>query len=415
MSPVIVVPRIIGERYLVGDRPVFRNAGGSGIVDDGGGGGEPPPTAFDDGYTYTDHTVPTGAGWTDGSDCRSALQAFLNGIPSGASSTSHRRILFPAGFTWRISGNLVIGGGKAHWTIEGGGTETLRGHSGGAVILRQGGLARNDTAGGHFSVSHWDGTAGYRATDIRFHCITLRGDSDRHSTAVSDLPAYAAGISFRSCDGARVSHCVMEQVRGDLIYVAAAQSSTGGTPSRDILIDGNLLARNDRMGVATVNHTGTLTVRGNEFRDIFYAAFDDEPNSSSSTIGDILIEENLFAGTMSWGTSYNDGIIKADSQNTNAPSHAGTFTIRDNTFDCAVLNNNGQGIMFAASFGALFVKSGALLIENNVSLRRFAGPIVRTANWSGGVTMRNNSGWLSSGSFYQDSGGNGSIVNTGNS
>lgn len=419
MSPAIVIPRlagerlVAGERHRAGDRPAFLSAGGSGTIPDGS---SPGFTPFDSGYTYIDHVVPTGPGWTDGTDCRNALQNLLNAIPSGASATQHRRIVFPAGFTWTISGNLVISG-KSHWTIEGGGSETLYGHSGGAVILRSGGLPKDNLASGHFSASHTSATAGFRATDIRFHCLTLRGDSVIHSTTATYTAAYAMGISFRSCDGGRVSHCVIERVRGDHVYIASAQSSAPFTPSRNILIDGNLLQDNDRMGVATVDHDSTLTIRGNRFSDIMYAAFDAEPNSSAAKIGDMLIEGNRFDGTMSWGSDYNDGILKADAQHTTIPDHYGTLVIRNNTFDCNVLTNAGQGILFAGTYGNGYVKAGLLTIEDNtnVSAIRFAGPIARFARFTAGAVIRNNKDFKSaSGNWVTDSGGNGSISQSGN-
>jgi len=376
---------------------------------------EPPAVDdFDTGYTYTDHTVPTGTGWTDGTDCRTALQSFFTAVPSGSSSTNHRRIIFPAGFTWRISGNIVISG-KSHWTIEGMGTETTYGHTGGAIILRSGGLAKSDTASGHFSASHTTSTAGFRATDIRFHCLTLRGDSTIHSTTATYTAAYAMGISFRSCDGGRVSHCIIERVRGDHIYIASAQTSAPFTPSRNILIDGNLLQDNERMGVATVDHDSTLTIRDNKFSDIMYAAFDAEPNTSAAKIGNIVITGNLFDDTMSWGSDYNDGILKADAQHTTVPDHYGTLLIEDNHFSCTVLNNAGQGWMFAGTFGNGYIKSGLLTIRNNTCDTPSAGPVVRGARWAGGITMLNNTGFkTASGSWFMDSGGNGTITQSGN-
>lgn len=401
-------------------RPIVVNQGGLTTIGANAsfttlaGSTPPPQSAFNTGYTYIDHTVPTGAGWTDGTDCRTALQSFLNAVPSGATATDHRRIVFPAGFTWRISGGVQVLN-KSHWTIEGSGTEATYGHTGGAIVLRSGGLARNDTAGGHFLVSNFSGTAGYTNTDIRFHCITLRGDSDRHSQALSDLPAYSAGISYRSCDGGRVNHCIIERNRGDFVYVAGAGASSGGTASRDILVDYCLLQDNERMGVTTVNHDSTLTIRGNKFSDVFYAAFDAEPNTNASRVGDVLIEGNLFADTMSWGTSYNDGVLKADAQNTLAPNHYGTITVQDNVFSCTVLNNAGQGWMWAASFGALYAKNGPLIIRNNTCTIPSAGPVVRTANWVGGVTMQNNTGFkTATGSWFTNSGNNGTIINTNN-
>lgn len=372
-----------------------------------------PDSEFDDGYTYTDHTVPTGSGWTDGTDCRSALQSFLNAIPSGSSSTAHRRIVFPAGFTWTISGSLSING-KSHWTIEGGGTEATYGHTGGAMLLRSGGLARNNTAGGHFVISDFSSGTGYTNTDIRIHAMTLRGDSDRHSTQVSDLPAYSAGVTFRSCDGGRVSHCIIERNRGDCVYVAGRGSGSAGTPSRNILVDGCLMQDNDRMGCTTVNHDSTYTIRDNKFSDIFYAAIDIEPNASCK-VGNTVISGNLFADTMSWGTSYNDGVIKCDSPI--APDHYGTILIEDNHFDCTVLNNAGQGWMFAGTYGpAPYIKNGLLTIRDNTCDRPSAGPVVRGANWVAGITMTNNTGFkTASGSWFTNSGNNGTITNTGNS
>ena len=58
------------------------------------------------GITYgTTFTVPTGPGYTDGTNASVNLHNFIESKPDGASATNHTRIVFPAGFTYTFSGD----------------------------------------------------------------------------------------------------------------------------------------------------------------------------------------------------------------------------------------------------------------------------------------------------------------------
>lgn len=374
----------------------------------------PVPGNFNSGYTYTDHLVPVGAGWTDGSDARANIQSFLNAIPSGASATSHRRIVFRSGFRWVIGGNLSLAG-KSHWTIEGQGTETTYGNTGGGIVERVGGPGPGTEAGEMFSASYFSGSGNaFTCSDIRFHCLVLVGNSPlgRYATAVPDTPTKNHGVSFRSCDGGRVSHCVFRYQRGDAVYVSA--SAGGGTArSRNIRIDGNLIENNERMGVALIN-CSDVTIEDNRFRHIFYAAIDLEPNRSDEGIHNTTIRNNLFSDIWSWGTSYNDGCIKADSPQ--SPDTTGFVLIEGNVVTGAPQGGSGPFIdMRYSAPGYQYIKTAALTIRNNTCTNPRNGPVARLRDWVDGATITNNTGFRSGGAAWlSNEGNNGTIVNSGN-
>lgn len=393
------------------------NSSDVAVTTDAASGGDPnpppSPTPFDTGYTYTDTVVPTGAGWTDGSDCRSALQALINATPNGTDATHHRRLVFPAGFTWTLSGYVTFEG-KSHWTIEGGGVETTYGHTGGAKLKRSGGYAVTDTNGAIFCASYFSSTAGYRATDLRFHALTFEGSSTTYSTTATDIPAYQMGICFRSCDGARVSHCVFDKLFGDGVYISSSQNSATPPPSRNIRIDGNVIKQNNRMGIAIIA-CDTLIIEDNQFSDIFYACIDFEPNVSGMLTKDATIRRNQFANIWSWGSSYTDGCIKADCQNGLVPLFTGTLSIVDNTFPGRPQSNGGAGNMFAGFYGSGWLKSASLVITGNACSQPQNGPVVRLKNWQGAITIQNNTGfWNGVGNWVQNDGGNSTINQSGN-
>lgn len=370
----------------------------------------PPSTPFDVGYTYVTTNVPID-GWTGGNDVRSQLQSLINGAADGSGSATHRRIVFPAGYTYVLSGYVQLNN-RAHVTIEGSGSESTYGNVGGAWLVRVGGPPHTSNDSSILAISHYNSTTGYRDADVRIHALNFRGTSVRYKTAVTDQPTYQHGVNLRSVDGARVSHCVFERLGGDCVYVAAAQSSPG-TASRNVLLDGNLFKDNERMGVAIVEGQ-QVTIRANEFRDIFYACIDFEPNATNAVIRDFLIEDNLFSGYWSYGTSYSDGCIKIDAQNTVDPLTNGYYTIRDNTVTGRPYSNAGQG-WFAGYYGNSLVKDGHLTITGNTCTQPQAGPFARLRNWAGGATITSNTGFLSSGSVVQSDGGNGTITQSGNS
>lgn len=386
---------------------------------------------FDTGYTYTDYTVPTGATWTDGTDCRTALQAWFDAIPNGASATSHTRVIFTAGYTWTMSGSLRFygrshitfwGQGTPLYAVDGNGQITSGGNSGGGKVKRThvgtGGDVTNFPA---FSTGQ--GGTTYRATDIRFCALQVEGGMsagiDLTSTMADAGNEFAHAFDFYGLDGGLVAYCNTYRTTGDAIAINGSAGAVATDPSdvrtRNLVIRNNWLRSAGRVGIFLGKASAT-TVQDNLFQDSAYAFMDFEPDYEHMRIGATTIQRNSFTGRCNWDTTYYMSSIFM-SRVTSRPGTNwqidGAVTIDSNVW--ADLHNRNPGTYeLHATFGPL-LKTAAFSFTNNKRVANsHTGPALLMANFSAGGTITGNAGFGSTPTFASIS-SSGSFTQSGNS
>lgn len=366
--------------------------------------GAPPAEAtFDTGMTYTDSSV------TEGITTIAGLQTFIDGVADGSSSTNHRRILLGAGRTYTGSTGLDLNG-RNHLTLEGGGTETTYGHTGGAKIV---------CTGSGSSVTHSPILAsanGTAATDLRFHALTVEGSSTAYATtsAYSAGNEYQMGFAFFGTAGALIDHCVMHKVMGDGVY-ASDRANGSGTWSSDIVTQYSLIENNGRMGIAIIACDG-FRVSYSKLNDIALVPFDFEPNNAAQGGSDIQFDHNLITGKWSWSTAYNDPLWMVTGYSTSA-TLTGYYRITDNTVTGSKYDNTGAPWIgpFHLTFGPS-TKAATLTITGNTCTAPTDGYIGLIGGWVNGGTVANNTGfWTGSGTYFSPfEASNGSITYSNN-
>lgn len=373
---------------------------------------------FDTGMTYTT-TVdwPTGAGWTDGSDARTNIQSLLATYGSGTSTTSHVRHRPAAGYTYTVSRSIDVTG-LSHVSFEGGGTETSYGHTGGAVIKTTGNPSNTSYSGISSAWVMRSASSSVSATDIRWHCITSEGSSTTYATTTAgDGGEYQHGWCLMGGNDIELSHCIADKVRGDGVYITDSRNGGALTDnywSRDVYIHHSTIRNVGRMGIA-IHHARGVDIFDSEFRDAAYAHFDFEPDwaSTYANSSDVRIRRCVFTGGHQWDPDSNAGVIL----HTRIVGVSGTFTrsglweITDCVFDSPNKSQPNYG-MIHLYLGPII--GGTLLIENNTCTVPRSGEPIIFRNFTGGVTVRNNTGFGVGQDPVRDYGGNGTTVISGN-
>lgn len=399
----------------------------TGSVPGGGGGGSGGST-FDDGMFYTDYVMPTGTGYTDGSNAKFNVQTWIElNVPDGTDATHHSRVIFPAGYTYTLTTSGVDTGtdgpgifirGRNHLTFEGGGTEGTYGSTGGATIsltTSTASVLHDEFSGFVVRPTGFGSTSA--GSDIRFHGFTFQGSSTLYaSTTAGDPEAneYQHGIALMGVNGCEVDHCTFDKLHGDGVYITDSTwtSLSTGYASRDVTISYNDIKNNGRMGVAII-WAINVTVKGNRFTDMAYACLDIEPNHAwEGAYGTVTFSDNLLAGKWSWDATYPDAAINITGNNNNPGTYSATFLIERNSVTGS--SQDGSRFFILGDYGD-WVKSGVMYVKDNTCTNPKAGPAVTMVNFSGGAVITNNTGFLSSGSFVDSSyGGNGTITQSGN-
>lgn len=359
-------------------------------------------SSFDAGMTYTDYT-PGGSVLT-----LSDLSSYISGtVPDGSSSTNHSRVLLGAGRTYSGTGNVDLTG-RSHITFEGGGTEVAKGHTGGARLSTTGG---SGIAASVFRAKSVSTSAS--ATDIRFHCLTVDGTYTNYRTTSAGTNENQHGWAVEGWNGLEISHCLAEKLEGDGVYLSDSLSGSSATGyyTRSPWIHDSTIRYTGRMGVALI-WCSDMLVEDCTFTDVCYCPFDIEPNatfqgaSGSTRFLDCLIDGDYW----SWGSSFQDAAWSLG-----APIAAfisGSLTISGNTVTAAMYPGDVQDVVRGGYSEMIY--TATLTFTNNTSTHTRAGPIVGLDGWSAGATITGNTGWLSSGSFVGDYGGNGTITQSGN-
>jgi hypothetical protein len=409
--------------------------------------------AADDPIEYDDYTVPTGANYTDGSDARNDLQTWFDAVPNGTDATHRTRVLFPAGFTWTISGAILVtnrsyitfdGQGTPVFTIDGDTGEILAaGNTGGGKIRVTSSNSTAGSAGNRAAFSTLSGAAGssYRAVGLRWTCMQFEGTmpaaNDRTSTMADGGTEQQHSVAMYGGDDIEFDRNNTYRLTGDGFYMAGAAGSVTGEPSPGVFVDpGDVRSRNirvhrnhirscGRVGVAVIKASDVL-IADNLFEDAAYAAIDYEPNYWHERIGTNSILRNTFSGRFNWDVSFVMTCIYF-TRPSSRPLGLGFYidgitTIEDNVFASTHGRNsngtaagvNGSGLPdFDARAFSIFYKSAHLYFRNNSRISTpYTGPAVALAYWQQGWTVTGNTGFGATGAFVVLGTGNGGSPQT---
>lgn len=395
-------------------------------------------TDFYDDIAYTDVIWPTGMGWTAGAESTilANIQALINSSGSGSGLLSnglyHYRRHRPApGAVYPINNGIDLSL-KNYLIFEGGGSEvdqgtdvtvggvtrrriTNTGHSGGATIRTSGSPSASPSGRGSAFYSQRSSSLP-AAIDIRMHCLTIEGSSTNYATtSAGNGGERQHGIHMAGWDGCWIDHCIFDKNKGDGIYLTDSYGGNqNGFRSRNVRITNTRLRRNGRMLVANVHGTG-LTIEDCLFEDACYAHVDIEPNHSWATCGDLRVARCTF-GDWGWDpdfygspllmTAAEDGVI-----------HEGYIQWIDNVH-VGLSKTTGRPAEWNSDVTmapySVYTKTGPLTMTGNIRIAGSKpGPAIYLSRNSGGSTVTNNKGFLTSGSFVGGSAG-GSVTQSGN-
>ncbi len=352
----------------------------------------PIPTSVPQAGTI--YNVPQSIDGTGNTNVVSALQSFINSVPNG-SSTNPSIIIFPAGKTYQVNPGLSFKG-KKYITIDGSGTPTTYGNTNGATIKETGGGTPSDSI---FNVS--------QADHIIIKNINGYGSNPSPATvnAYSSSREYQMGVISYGGTNIEIANVTFDNLNGDGLYMSDYSNGSGAW-SENIWMHNSTVKRNGRMGVAWIA-ANNVTIENNSFSDIALDVWDFEPNYSNQGANGAIMRSNV-VGDYGWSTIYS-GYLAEDA---NVGTYA-NITIEGNTINGVSKSNNFAAL--SIDFDSAPAKTGTFIVRNNVTKNAKASPPypVSLRNVSSPV-LQNNTGNLSSGSFYYDAGGNGSINSSGN-
>lgn len=394
-------------------------------------------TTASSGISYTDYTVPTGAGWTDGTDCIAALQSWFNAVPNGTSATSRSRVIFTAGYTWTCSKGLsyygrsyitFYGQGTPLYATDGNGVITACGNSGGGKVKRTAVSPSGDSTQWAAFTCGQGGTAA-RATDIRWEALQIEGGLtaalDLSTTMASGGNEYAAGIWMGGQNGGEVSYCNFYRTTGDgIVLYGSAGAVTGGTGTTgdpyvdpgdfrttNVSIHHNWIRSTGRVGIFP-GKWSNLTIANNLFQDSAYAFIDFEPDYWHMTGGGasgVSITGNSFTGGCNWALAYYMPAIQIGRVTGRAAGPSGwhidgPISITGNRFTSAhKRNTNGTQPAgtsgqpdFQGTFGPIY-KDGTVTFSDNRRIgNTYSGNAFVIANATAGGAITGNTGFGSS-------------------
>lgn len=395
-----------------------------------------PTQTFYQNVVYTDVVWPTGTGWTSGSEdtIRANIQALINSSgngsgPQGNGTTHYIRHKLAAGAVYPIGAGNINLTGKSYLIFEGSGSQfeqgsyetvggvtrwrfTSVGHSGGATIRGSG--SPSGATGSVFYTQQGSDTA--TATDIRFHCLTIEGNSTNYATtSAGNGGEKQHGITLGGVNGAWIDHCIIQKNKGDSIYVHDSRLGLGTYPSRNIRITFTTMRQNGRQGLGLIHFDG-VTVEDCLFSDICYGAIDVEPNFAAETCANLRVERTTF-GDWGWDPDFYGSPVFTTTPSAGAGvTLSGYIDIIDNVF-AGVSKTTGRPVEWNSDVTftpyTVFYKPALFTMTGNISLRQKAGPAVYLSRNTGGSIIQNNKGFLSSGNFVGGTAG-GSVTQSGN-
>lgn len=230
---------------------------------------------FVGGYAIANtYTVPTGAGWTDGTDCSASLQAFLNG-KSGPDATSLNRIVFPSGYSYRFTGDQAV---------------DLRNHSIQNVVLYGYGATIDLRTSGVSNGSHAFFLQGNGRISIQG--FTIQGQMGNRGTLAqyNDYSERKGGIVIRGGSSyVEVKDCTMYDIEGWPVWLSGLDG--GGVICHHIWVHDNTIDGTVATAFATVAADDVL-IEGNATDNVSYFWVDLEPDASTGHIRRQVIRNN---------------------------------------------------------------------------------------------------------------------------
>lgn len=344
--------------------------------------------------TGTIYNIPTNIDDTGNTNVKSSLQSFIDSVPDGTANNPSI-IKFPAGKTYQVNPGLSFKG-KKYITIDGSGTPTTYGNTNGATIKETGGGTPSDSI---FNVS--------QADHIIIKNINGYGSNPSPATvnAYSSSREYQMGVISYGGTNIEIANVIFDNLNGDGLYMSDYSNGSGAW-SENIWMHNSTVKRNGRMGVAWIA-ANNVTIENNSFSDIALDVWDFEPNYSNQGANGATMKNNV-VGDYGWSTIYS-GYLAEDA---NVGTYA-NITIEGNTINGVSKSNNFAAL--SIDFDSAPAKTGTFIVRNNVTKNAKASPPypVSLRNVSSPV-LQNNTGNLTSGSFYTDAGENGTITSSGN-
>ena len=286
------------------------------------------------GNTYT---VPTGAGYTDGTNCSVNVAAFINAKANGASPSNHTKIVFGAGT----------------YTFSGRGTDDTHG----GIVLDTRSNLTIDCSAAAFVMAHTrPATSAYAymffirsSTHIRILSPTVRGGALLTGTdsAYSEGDEAQGGVFVAAGSSyVEVSNGSFDDMLG-WPYIVSGYAS-GKSLSNNIWIHGGNLAVGGVSNFATVGGDYVLFEDNLECQDATWAAMDFEPDDASGHCRHYLIQRNTFRRWGWRGAGHTDWWLGLGKGYTGPPyATMNDITVRDNTIH--EIQSHGQGMVIDAT------------------------------------------------------------------
>lgn len=395
--------------------------------------------------TYTQYVMPTGSGWTDGTNSIAAAQAWLATVPDGADSLHVSDVILTPGYTWTWAKALSYAGrrnlrfngqGTQLHTVASSGLITACGNSGGGKVRRTHVAPSGDATQWAAFTCGQGGTAA-RATNVSFVGLQVEGGMSATIDLTTGMAGggneFAAGIWMGGQDGGEVSYCNFYRTTGDGIALyGSAGAVTGGTgttadPYVDpgdfrttgISIHHNWIRSTGRVGIFP-GKCANVTIASNLFQDSAYAFVDFEPDYWHMRIGGtagVTISGNSFTGGCNWATGTFMAAIFMSRVTSRAAGPSGwhfdgPISITNNVFASAhkrtdsgtqASGTSGKPDVFG-TYGPIY-KDGLVTITGNRRVAYpYSGPAVQLANCTAGGSVSDNVGFGSSPIFVTLSG-----------
>lgn len=309
-------------------RWVVENAAGQQTVSDDYTFTTSAPPSTD---VFTDYTMPTGSGWTDGSDSISATQSWMAAnVPNGTGPDDQSRVLLGAGRT-RIWSQAYDYDGDQYIRFDGQGTPvhtttptpqlglpriTQSGNTGGCILrsTSTGSTTPSRTQGRGLFASMTNRTGpGYSAVGLSWVGIIFEGNGQQtpNTSLASQGVEHQAGIWLWGADGGGagvIEDCVFRYLKGDAVSFVNGGGSYDATAKGDERTRDYTMRRCDirvmgRVGLFPGAYDN-VRVEDTLIKDCGFAFVDFEPDYYHMRLGSFYAYRVTFDGTANWGLSY---------------------------------------------------------------------------------------------------------------
>jgi hypothetical protein len=294
-------------------------------------------------------------------DVTEPFNDWLSSLPDGTEASP--TVVDLAGGCYRVDGTLEITG-RQWFQIRGGGATIDGSHHMGPSryrhILVRGGahIVVRDLVviGAHAEA----GAPGFPA----WGCANERGDCHGHH-----------GIAVQGATDVLLAGNTVRNTYGDLIYIGWDQTGRQRVASSEVVIEGNLLVKSGRQGIAAVAVDG-LTVQGNTIAEARANLIDLEPADAAMPLRSVKIVNNSF------------GLYRVSVIALTGPGACGRYediTIASNLVEA--LNTTDWPVIYGTTPPSCKEPRSGITIEANDFLAD--GPTVLLSNWEGLVVEGN--------------------------